>query len=50
LLTAGITGMGMGVKWRNLITVGGNPLIAATIAWVLIATGSLGLIVALGVA
>jgi uncharacterized integral membrane protein (TIGR00698 family) len=50
LLTAGITGMGLGVKWRSLIQVGGKPLLVATITWIIVAAGSLGLIALLNVA
>ncbi|MFZ9840985.1 MAG: YeiH family protein, partial [Candidatus Nanopelagicales bacterium] len=50
LLTAGITGMGLGVKWRSLVAVGGRPLILASLAWVVVAFVSLGLIVVLNVA
>jgi uncharacterized integral membrane protein (TIGR00698 family) len=50
LLTAGITGMGLGIKWRNLANVGSRPLLVGSIAWILIAALSLTLIVLLGVA
>lgn len=50
LLTAGITGMGLGVKWKSLTQVGGKPLLVAIITWIIVAAGSLGLIVSLNVA
>ena len=50
LLTAGIVGMGLGVKWRSLVKIGGRPLLLASIAWVIVAAGSLALIVLLDVA
>jgi uncharacterized integral membrane protein (TIGR00698 family) len=50
LLTAGITGMGLGVKWQNLAKLGGKPLLLASIAWIIVAAGSLILIVLLNVA
>lgn len=50
LLTAGITGMGLGVKWRSLVAVGGRPLVVASIAWVLVAAISLTIIAVLNVA
>ena len=50
LLTAGITGMGLGVKWKSLTQVGGKPLLVAIITWIIVAAGSLGLIVLLNVA
>jgi uncharacterized integral membrane protein (TIGR00698 family) len=50
LLTAGITGMGLGVKWRSLQNLGGKPLLLASIAWIIVAVGSLILIVLLNVA
>jgi len=50
LLTAGITGMGLGVKWHNLQKLGGKPLLLASIAWLIVAAGSLILIVLLNVA
>lgn len=50
LLTAGITGMGLGVKWRSLVSVGGRPLIVASITWVIVAVTSLTIITLLNVA
>jgi uncharacterized integral membrane protein (TIGR00698 family) len=50
LLTAGIAGMGLGVKWRDLKNIGGKPLLLAILAWIIIGFGSLMLIKLLNVA
>jgi uncharacterized membrane protein YadS len=50
LLTAGIAGMGLGVKWRDLKNIGGKPFLLAILAWIIIGFGSLLLIKLLNVA
>jgi uncharacterized membrane protein YadS len=50
LLTAGLTWMGLGVKWRSLIQVGDKPLLVATSTLITVAAGLLGLIALLNVA
>jgi uncharacterized membrane protein YadS len=50
LLTAGIAGMGLGVKWRDLKNIGGKPLLLAILAWIIIGISSLLLIKLLNVA